>query len=80
MTAAVLHLRRAAGALAPARIRRGIRERRTAIEGTVATAAFLAGLALVAFGVALIYLPAGLIVGGVELAAGAALFARGGES
>lgn len=77
MTAAVLTIRRAAGAIAPARISRALRAHRKSIEGAAASLAFLAGLALVAGGVAMIYLPAGLIVGGVELAAGAALFARG---
>lgn len=40
-------------------------------------AAFWAGLALVAVGVALVSLPAGLVVAGVELAAVAVAYERG---
>ncbi len=71
-------LRRAAGALSPARIRRALVARRPAIESAGATLGFLAGLAMVATGVALVHLPSGLIVGGLELAAGSALYARSG--
>lgn len=42
--------------------------------------AFLGGLLLVAVGCGLIFLPAGVIVGGLELAASALLLARGAES
>jgi len=44
------------------------------------TAAFLAGCALVAVGAGLVFLPAGLITGGVILIGGSLLFARGGDA
>lgn len=61
------------------RLRRALRRlgRRPVLENGLTTLAFLAGLGLVALGVALVHLPAGLIVGGAQLAAGAALYARG---
>lgn len=63
-----------------ARLRRALRRlgRRTLLENALTTVAFLGGLALVATGVALVSLPAGLIVAGAELVAGSALYARGG--
>lgn len=48
-------------------------------EGFATAAAFFAGLTLIAYGTALISLPAGLIVGGVLLTAGSLLYARGAE-
>lgn len=50
------------------------------LENGTTALAFLGGLGMVAYGVALVSLPAGLIVGGAELAAGAALYARSGPS
>jgi hypothetical protein len=40
--------------------------------------AYLAGLALLAVGVAMIYVPAGVIVAGITSAASAVLYVRGG--
>lgn len=59
-------------------IRRGLGRlgRRPLLEGAAETLAFLGGLALVAVGVGMVFLPAGLVVAGVELAAAAALHAR----
>lgn len=46
-------------------------------EGAATAAGFFGGLALVALGVAMLSAAAGVIVGGVELTALAALYARG---
>ena len=63
----------------PNRIRRALRGlgRRPLLENVATTAAFLGGLAMIALGVALVSLPAGIVTGGVELVAGASLYARG---
>lgn len=45
--------------------------------GTIASVVFVAGVALLAVGVALIYVPAGLIVAGGSAAAGAFFHERG---
>lgn len=60
------------------RLRRFVQRigRRTLLENSLTAAAFLGGLALVALGVAIIYFPAGLIVGGLQLVTGAALYSR----
>jgi hypothetical protein len=70
-------LRRAAGAIAPARLVGALRRHGEGIRGALASLAFLAGLGLIAFGVGMISVPAGLIVAGVEISAAAALYARG---
>jgi len=54
--------------------------RRPVLESAATTLAFLTGLGLVAWGTALVFLPAGLIVGGLQLTAGAVLYARGRRS
>lgn len=61
--------------------RRALRaaRRRALSESALVTAAFVGGLALCAVGVGLIYLPAGLIVGGLELAGAAAAYERNGQ-
>jgi len=60
-------------------VRRALRRlgRRAVLESGITTLAFLVGLAMVAGGCALVYLPAGLIVGGLQLTAGSMLYARG---
>lgn len=65
-----------------ARLRRFLSRigRRPVLESAATTLAFLAGLALVAAGCALIFLPAGLIVGGAQLTVGAVLYARGRQT
>lgn len=50
---------------------------RRMVESVATTLCFVGGLGLVAFGVALIALPAGLIVAGVQLSAVAVLYERG---
>lgn len=45
-------------------------------ESVLVTAAYVGGLGLLALGVALIYLPAGLIVAGLTSAATSVLYAR----
>lgn len=52
------------------------REVRAMVEGPATSGAFLGGLAMAAFGVALVSLPAALIAGGLTLACLAALYAR----
>lgn len=50
---------------------------RRMVESAATTVCFLGGLALIALGVALVALPAGLIVAGIELACAAVLYERG---
>lgn len=50
---------------------------RRVVESVATTIVFAGGLALVALGVGMISLAAGLIVGGVQLAAVAVLYERG---
>ena len=47
------------------------------MESAIVAAVFLAGLALIAVGTALVYLPAGLIVAGAGCTALAVLYERG---
>lgn len=51
--------------------------RLTLREDSLLTSAYVGGLAVAATGVALIFLPAGLIAGGLASAASAVLYARG---
>jgi hypothetical protein len=53
---------------------------RPVLENLLTVAAFLGGLVLVAVGVGMISLSAGLIVAGAELTVGAALYERGAAS
>jgi uncharacterized membrane-anchored protein YitT (DUF2179 family) len=46
-------------------------------EASLLTLAYIGGLGLLAFGVAMIFVPAGLIVGGGASVASAVLYARG---
>jgi hypothetical protein len=64
-----------AGALNPARLLGRVRRRM--LESAATTLCFAAGLGMIAFGVTLASLPAGFIVGGIELAATAILYERG---
>jgi hypothetical protein len=47
------------------------------LEAATTAIAFFGGLGLVALGVAMVYAPAGVIVGGAELTTMAVLYARG---
>jgi hypothetical protein len=47
------------------------------LEGAAVAAGFFGGLGLVAIGVGMVHAAAGVIVGGVELATCAVLYARG---
>lgn len=59
------------------RIANGLRATGAAVAGLTESAAIIGGAGLIAYGARLVYEPAGFIVGGVLLIAGAILHARG---